>query len=115
MSPHRVLKELANGKAPGADIISIQLFKVAGEEAIKRFTATCTLTWSKIVWPKRWKQSVYIRLSKKRDARECSGNQTIAFDFTFQQDITKDHSTQNKTSFGDKCPLSKQVSEEEEV
>ena len=72
----RALKELANGKAPGADEIPIELFKVVRVEAL--IVLTGTQVWSKIVWSKRWKQSVYIKLSKKGDARECSNDQTIA-------------------------------------
>ena len=52
----------------------VKLFKVVWEEAIKILTAICTQTWSRIVWPKRWKQSVYIPLAKKGDAIECSNN-----------------------------------------
>ena len=67
----RTLKELANGKAAGADEIPIQLFKGVSEEAIKLLSAVCTQIWSRIVWSKRWKQSVSILFPKKGDARKC--------------------------------------------
>ena len=68
----RALKELANGKVPGANGIPIELLKVVWLEVINILRAICTQICSRIVWHKRLKQSVYIPLTKKGDARECS-------------------------------------------
>ena len=72
------VNELANRKSPGEDGLPIELFKAAGEEAIRVLTALCQQVWKKISWPKEWKRSVFIPIPKKGDAKECSNNRTIA-------------------------------------
>ena len=52
--------------------------KEVDEEAIKVLTAICQQIWMKRVWPKRWKESVYVPIPKKGDSRICSNNRTIA-------------------------------------
>ena len=68
----KALKELANRKAPGVDEKSNTLFKVVLEEAINIRTDISAHIWSRIVWPKEWKQSVYVPLPRKEGPRECS-------------------------------------------
>ena len=74
----KALKALSNGKSPGSDGIPIELLKEVDEEAIKVLTAICQQIWMKRVWPKRWKESVYVPIPKKGDSRICSNNLTIA-------------------------------------
>ena len=72
------LKALPNGKSPGSDGIPIELLKEVDEEAIKVLTAICQQIWIKRIWPKLWKELVYVPIPKKGDARICSKNWTIA-------------------------------------
>ena len=74
----KALKALSNGKSPGSDGIPIELLKEVDEEAIKVLTAICQQIWIKRIWPKQWKESIYVPIPKKGDPRICSNNRTIA-------------------------------------
>lgn len=74
----QALSELSNRKSPGIDRIPIELFKVAGDEAIQVLTKLCQQIWKTGVWPTEWKKSVYVPIPKKGDAKVCSNNRTIA-------------------------------------
>ena len=74
----KALKALSNGKSPGSAGIPIELLKEVDEEAIKVLTAICQQIWIKRVWPKQWKESVYVPIPKKGDSRICSNNRTMA-------------------------------------
>ena len=56
----------------------IELLKEVDEEAIKVLTAICQQIWIKRIWPKQWKESIYVPIPKKEGARICSNNRTIA-------------------------------------
>ncbi|PIK35145.1 hypothetical protein BSL78_28030 [Apostichopus japonicus] len=74
----KAVKSLANGKSPGSDELPIELFKEVGEEGVIVLTVICQRIWCTGVWPKRWKESIYIPIPKKGDPRICSNNRTIA-------------------------------------
>ena len=57
-------KTLSNGKSPGYEGIPIKLFKEVDEEAVK--VLTCQQIWIKRIWPKQWKESVYVPIQKRR-------------------------------------------------
>ena len=71
----KALKALYNGKSPGSNGIPIEL------------TVKWSRRWSNkgvnsnmptnLIWPKQWKESVYVPIPKKGDARICSNNRTI--------------------------------------
>ena len=74
----KAVKSLANGKSPGSDELPIELFKEVGDEGITVLNVICQRIWCTGVWPKRWKESIYIPIPKKGDPRICSNNRTIA-------------------------------------
>ena len=74
----KALKAMSNGKSPGSDGIPIELLKEVDEEAIMMLTAICQQIWIKRIWPKQWKESIYVPIPKKGDPRICSNNRTIA-------------------------------------
>ena len=61
----KALKALSNGKSPGSDGIPIEPLKEVDDEAIKVLTAICQHIWIESVWPKQWKESVYVPIPKK--------------------------------------------------
>ena len=44
----------------------------------KVLTAICQQIWIKRIWPKQWKESIYVPIPKKGDPRIRSNNRTIA-------------------------------------
>ncbi|PIK36297.1 endonuclease/exonuclease/phosphatase family protein [Apostichopus japonicus] len=74
----KAVKSLANGKSPGSDELPIELFKEVGDEGVTVLTVICQRIWCTGVWPKRWKESIYMPIPRKGDPRICSNNRTIA-------------------------------------
>ena len=65
-------------KASGGDGISVELFQIMKDNAVKVLHSI----WEQILkiqkWPQDWKRSVFIPITKKGNARECSLYGTIA-------------------------------------
>ena len=72
------LKALSNHKSPGIDNIPTEMIKAAGESGIAALHKLCNSVWNTGIWPKQWKQSVYVPIYKKGDPQECSNYRTIA-------------------------------------
>ena len=65
-------------KARGADGIPVELFQILKNDAIKVLHSICQQIWKTQQWPQDWKRSVFIPISKKGNAKECSNYYTIA-------------------------------------
>ena len=65
-------------KASGGDEIPVQLFQILKDDAVKVLHATYQQIWKIQQWPQDWKRSVFIPISKKGNAKECSNYRTIA-------------------------------------
>ena len=48
-------------------------------DAVKVLYSICQQIWKTRQWPKDWKRSVFIPISNKGNAKECSNYHTIAF------------------------------------
>ena len=59
-------------------MIQIEFFKVLGEEGITVLHKICQKVWETGVWPRQWKQSVFIPIPKKGDLKQCTNYRTIA-------------------------------------
>ena len=65
-------------KASGGDGITIELFQILKEDAMKVLHSICQQIGKTQQWPQDWKRSVFIPISKKGNAEECSNYCTIA-------------------------------------
>ena len=64
-------------KASRGDGISVELFQILKDDAVKVLHSICQQIWKTQQWPQDWKRSVFIPLSKKGNAKECSNYCTI--------------------------------------
>ena len=64
-------------KASGGDGIPVELFQILKYNAVKVLHSICQQLWKTQQWPQDWKKSVFIRIPKKGNAKECSNYRTI--------------------------------------
>ena len=72
------LESITMNKASGGDGISVELFQILKDDAVKVLHSTCQKIWKTQQWPQNLKKSVFIPISKKGNAKECSNYRTIA-------------------------------------
>ena len=65
-------------KASRDDGIPAELFQILEDDAVKVLHSICQQIWKTQQWPQNWKRSVFILISKKGNAKECSNYRTIA-------------------------------------
>ena len=65
-------------KASGGDGITVELFLILKDDAVKVLHSICQQIWKTQQWPQDWKRSVFIPIPKKGNAKECSNYHTIA-------------------------------------
>ena len=65
-------------KASGGDGIPVELFQILKDDAVKMLHSVCQQIWKTQQGPQDWKRSVFIPVSKKGNAKECSNYHTIA-------------------------------------
>ena len=64
-------------KASGGDGISVEIFQILQDDAVKGLHSVCQQIWKSQQWPQDWKMSVFIPVPKKGNAKECSSYCTI--------------------------------------
>ena len=64
-------------KASGGDGISVELFQILKDDAVKVLYSICQQIWKTQQWPQDWKRSVFIAIPKKGNTKECSNYRTI--------------------------------------
>ena len=72
------LESITTNKATGGDGIPVELFQILKDDAVKVLHSICQHIWKTQQWPQDWKRSVFIPISKKGNAKECSNYCTIA-------------------------------------
>ena len=72
------LESITTNKASGGDGIPVELFQILKDDAVKVLHSICQQIWKTQQWPQDWKRSVFIPISKKGSAKECSNYLTIA-------------------------------------
>ena len=72
------LGSITTNKASGGDGISVELFQILKDDAVKVLHSICQQIWKTQQWPQDWKRSVFILIPKKGSANEYSNYHTIA-------------------------------------
>ena len=72
------LRRITTIKASRGDGIPVELFQTLEDDAVKVLHSICQQIWKAQQWPLDWKSSVFILISKKGNAKECSNYHTIA-------------------------------------
>ena len=72
------LGSIPMNKASGGDGIPVELFQILKDDAVKVLHSICQQVWKTQHWSQDWKRSVFIPISKKGNAKECSNYRTIA-------------------------------------
>ena len=73
-----VLESITTNKASGGDGISVELFQILKDDAVKVLHSICQQIWKPQQRPQDWKRSVFILIPKKGNAKEYSNYHTIA-------------------------------------
>ena len=68
---------ITTNKASGGDGIPAELFQILKDDAVKVLHSISQQIWKTEQWTQDWKRSVFILISKKGNAKECS-DYTIA-------------------------------------
>ena len=72
------LGSITTNRASGGDGIPVELFQILKDDALKVLHSVCQQIWKTQQWPQDWKRSVFIPITKKGNAKECSNYHTIA-------------------------------------
>ena len=59
------LESITTNKASGGDGISVELFQILKDDAVKVLHSICQQIWKTQQWPQDWKRSVFIPIQKK--------------------------------------------------
>ena len=65
-------------KAHGDDGIPAELLQILKDDAVKVPHSICQKIWKTQQWPQDWKNSIFIPIPKKGNAKECLKYRTIA-------------------------------------
>ena len=72
------LGSISLNKASGSDGIPVEIFQILKDDAVKVLHSICQQIWKTQQWPLDWKRSIFIRIPKKGNAKECSNHHIIA-------------------------------------
>ena len=72
------LGSITTNKASGGDGISVELFQILKDDAVKVLHSICQQIRKTQQWSQDWKRSFFIPIPKKGNAKECSDYHTIA-------------------------------------
>ena len=66
------LGSISTNKDRGGDGISVELFQILKDDAVKVLHSICQHVWKTLQWPQDWKRSVFIPIPKKLNANDCT-------------------------------------------
>ena len=64
------LRSITTNKASGGDEISVELFQILKDDAVKVLHSICQQIWKTQQWPQDWKRSFFIPIPKISRANE---------------------------------------------
>ena len=59
-------------KASGGDGISVELFQILKDDAVKVLHSIFQQVWTTQQWPQDWRRSIFNPIPKKDNAKDCS-------------------------------------------
>ena len=71
------LGSITVNNASGGDGIPVKLFQIMEDDAVKVLHSICQQICKTQQWPQDWKRSVFIPITKKGNAKECSNYCTV--------------------------------------
>ena len=77
MRSQESLGSITMKKASGGDEIPVELFQILEDNAVKLLHSICQQIWKTQQWPQYWQKSIFIPISNKGNAKECSNYCTI--------------------------------------
>ena len=78
MQSQVALESSTTNKASGGEGIPVELFQILKDGAVKVLHSRCQQIWKTQQWPQDWERSLFIPITKKGNAKECSNYHTIA-------------------------------------
>ena len=72
------LESITTNKANGRDGISVELFQILKDDAVKVLHSICQQIGKTPQWLQHWKRAVFIPIPKKGNAKKCSNYHTSA-------------------------------------
>ena len=72
------LRSITMNKASGGDGIPAELLKILKDDAIRVSHSIGQQVWKTQQFPQDWKRSVFMPITKKASAKECSNYQTLS-------------------------------------
>ena len=76
------LGSITTNKDSGCDGISVELFQILKDDAVRVLHSIFQQSWKTQQWSQDWKRSAFIPIPKKGNAKECSNYCTIALSHT---------------------------------
>ena len=77
MRSQESLGSITMNKANGSDRIPVELLQILKDDAVKVLHSICQQIWKTQQWPQYWQKSIFIPISNKGNAKECSNYCTI--------------------------------------
>ena len=71
------LERITMNKASGGDGNAVELVQILKDDAVEVLHSICQQIWKTQQWPQDWNRSVFILVTKKGKAKECSNYHTI--------------------------------------
>ena len=72
------LESITMNKSSGGGRIPAEVFQILKDDAVIVLHSIWQQIWKTQQWPQDWKRSVFIPITKKGNAKECSNYRTIA-------------------------------------